>query len=173
MNTPGTSSVPIVITATKSDLAATRTVSQAAAKEFCEDRNIPYIETSAKRNQGVNELFLLLARRMKPQKTRSDTIRASDMQHKKSPRPNKNNSCCWIEKCKLDGSVWSPWNNWGRSPIRMSNLLSNSSNERDCSKKRRKQSQRKTYLCMPPLKVVVRVSNSSNKDVIMIRIIYT
>ncbi|KAJ1846958.1 GTP-binding protein [Coemansia sp. RSA 2703] len=54
----GVESVAMVLVGNKSDLKADRQVSKAEAEELARSFNCPYVETSAKENQNIEELFV-------------------------------------------------------------------------------------------------------------------
>ena len=51
-----------LIIGNKTDLSHRRVVTYEAAKEFCDELNVQYIETSAKSNVNVDETFLTMAK---------------------------------------------------------------------------------------------------------------
>jgi small GTP-binding protein len=57
-------SFPVVLAGNKKDLAAERQVSESEGKEQADKFGIPFLETSAKTNDGVNEVFFALVRQI-------------------------------------------------------------------------------------------------------------
>ena len=56
--------IPRLLVGTKADLAADREVPRAHAEAYAREKGLHYIETSAKTGQGVEQMFLSLARMM-------------------------------------------------------------------------------------------------------------
>ncbi|KAM6914104.1 GTPase KRas isoform 2-T3 [Lycodopsis pacificus] len=61
-------SVPMVLVGNKSDLS-TRTVESRQAQELARSYGVPFVETSAKTRQGVEEAFYSLVREIRKYKT--------------------------------------------------------------------------------------------------------
>jgi small GTP-binding protein len=61
----GTEGVKTLLVGNKCDLEEKRAVSYEEAKAFADERGMPFIETSAKDDQGVEEAFVELARQIK------------------------------------------------------------------------------------------------------------
>ncbi|CAE7231418.1 unnamed protein product [Rhizoctonia solani] len=59
------SHIPMVLVGTKADLASDREVSRETMQTLADKWNIPYYETSAKRNWGVSSVFEDIVRQMK------------------------------------------------------------------------------------------------------------
>uniref|UniRef100_A0A673JUF0 small monomeric GTPase n=1 Tax=Sinocyclocheilus rhinocerous TaxID=307959 RepID=A0A673JUF0_9TELE len=78
--------VPMVLVGNKCDLPA-RTVDTRQAQELARSYGIPYIETSAKTRQGVEDAFYTLVREIR--------------QHKLMKISSKNNHTCWKMNAKL------------------------------------------------------------------------
>ncbi|CAD8164226.1 unnamed protein product [Paramecium pentaurelia] len=57
-------SIQIIIIGNKADLDKERTISQQAAKQFCQENEVQYIETSATTGYQVNEAFIQIASRI-------------------------------------------------------------------------------------------------------------
>ncbi|CAD8064752.1 unnamed protein product [Paramecium primaurelia] len=57
-------SIQIIIIGNKADLDKERTISQQAAKQFCQENEVQYIETSASTGYQVNEAFIQIASRI-------------------------------------------------------------------------------------------------------------
>lgn len=55
---------PVVLAGNKKDLTAERQVSEQEGKELAEKFNVPFLETSAKTNENVNEVFFTLVRQI-------------------------------------------------------------------------------------------------------------
>ncbi|KAK2555937.1 Ras-related protein Rap-2a [Acropora cervicornis] len=58
-------SVPIILVGNKSDMYEEREVSASEAKHLAEEWGCPHVETSAKTNSNVDEMFTEIVRRMK------------------------------------------------------------------------------------------------------------
>jgi GTPase SAR1 family protein len=61
----GAAQIPMVLVGTKADLAQDREVSRETMQALADKWNIPYYETSAKRNWGVSNVFEDIVRQMK------------------------------------------------------------------------------------------------------------
>jgi len=61
----GGAKVPIVVVGTKSDLIAEREVQKATMQAFSMRWDLPFFETSSKRNWGVTDVFEELVRQMR------------------------------------------------------------------------------------------------------------
>mmetsp|Transcript_26379 Transcript_26379/g.37142 ORF Transcript_26379/g.37142 Transcript_26379/m.37142 type:complete len:193 (+) Transcript_26379:172-750(+) len=57
-------SFPVVLAGNKKDLTNERQVTEQEGKELAEKFNIPFLETSAKTNENVNEVFFTLVRQI-------------------------------------------------------------------------------------------------------------
>jgi len=55
---------PVVLAANKKDLASERQVSEQEGKDLADKFGIPFLETSAKTNENVNEVFFTLVRQI-------------------------------------------------------------------------------------------------------------
>lgn len=73
---------PLVLVGNKCDLAAMREVSADEAREYARNRNIPYLETSAKTRKNVEESFHQVVKE----------IRCTHAKPKKNPK-NKKQAC--------------------------------------------------------------------------------
>lgn len=60
----GDAAVIIALAGNKYDLADRRVVEEADARAFAEEKGLMFMETSAKANKNVNELFLAIARKL-------------------------------------------------------------------------------------------------------------
>lgn len=56
--------IPRILVGSKMDLAENREVLRALAKAYAQEKDVPYIETSAKTGAGGDKMFLILARMM-------------------------------------------------------------------------------------------------------------
>ncbi|XP_028399623.1 GTPase HRas [Dendronephthya gigantea] len=75
--------VPMVLVGNKCDLP-TRNVSSESARELASSFSIPFIETSAKTRQGVDEAFYTLVREIRKDKDRKGQMK---------PKPKKKRKC--------------------------------------------------------------------------------
>eukprot|EP00474_Spongospora_subterranea_P008548 CRZ09006.1 hypothetical protein [Spongospora subterranea] len=60
----GSADIVIALAGNKTDLEAQRQVSPEVAKEYADDQGIFFTETSAKTAENVNELFVMIARKL-------------------------------------------------------------------------------------------------------------
>jgi small GTP-binding protein len=65
----GNPNIVIALAGNKSDLASKRKVDPDEAKQYAEENNIMFMETSAKTAANVNELFVQIARKLPKQQT--------------------------------------------------------------------------------------------------------
>lgn len=63
----GTEGVRTLLVGNKSDLEDKRAVSYEEAKAFADEHGMPFLETSAKDDEGVGEAFIQMARQIKEQ----------------------------------------------------------------------------------------------------------
>ena len=56
--------IPLLLVGTKADLDAHREVPRAQVEAYAQEKDLPYIETSAKTGLGVEKMYLSLARMM-------------------------------------------------------------------------------------------------------------
>src|SRR5437870_4310496 len=92
--------VELILVGNKIDLAAQRAVRKSEAQEFADQRNIPYIETSAKTEENVNEAVLQLTSRIYENFRKQEEIAGPDAV-RQQPRSFKvvsskmsNTTCC-------------------------------------------------------------------------------
>ena len=60
----GSPNIVIALAGNKSDLASKRTVPTATAQEYADANNCLFMETSAKTNENVSELFVEIAKKL-------------------------------------------------------------------------------------------------------------
>ena len=77
----GTQTVPIVVVGTKSDLVNEREVQLSTISNLSQRWNLPFFETSAKRNWHVNDVFEDLVRQMR-NRYPLDPIKAKKKTHR-------------------------------------------------------------------------------------------
>jgi len=96
-----TSDIPIVVVGSKADLVDEREVLPRSAQQYAQKWKLPFRETSAKRNLGVNEAFNEITRQMIKRKERHDmkqqlksrkSKRSLTDHHRTSSRPQDRNS---------------------------------------------------------------------------------
>lgn len=82
-----------ILVGSKSDLKYERKVSYEEAREFADNFNISYIETSSKDNKNIEESFILLCKEIRPfyKKIEKDNIKLDT---------EKSKSCFLCNKCK-------------------------------------------------------------------------
>uniref|UniRef100_A0A7N5K458 small monomeric GTPase n=1 Tax=Ailuropoda melanoleuca TaxID=9646 RepID=A0A7N5K458_AILME len=86
--------VPMVLVGNKCDLAA-RTVESRQAQDLARSYGIPYIETSAKTRQGVEDAFYTLVREIRQHKAPSDI--PADPLCPRSTGTGRGSAGCWEE----------------------------------------------------------------------------
>ncbi|KAF1757615.1 hypothetical protein GCK72_014071 [Caenorhabditis remanei] len=98
--------VPMVLVGNKSDLAETRQVEESDAQNFARKLRIPYIETSARLNQNVSEVFeecaVLIQKSAKNHVERRRWSSESEIRDKKCKNWFKSCCCCLIPCCPTD-----------------------------------------------------------------------
>ena len=94
--------IPNILVGNKKDLISLRSVSHEEVLDFASDLNIPYIETSAKTSDNINEVFEKIAREIKMNRKYCLKNMKSFEQKKNSEKKNER-SCClttnWFTCC--------------------------------------------------------------------------
>ncbi|KAJ1307428.1 hypothetical protein OPQ81_001530 [Rhizoctonia solani] len=80
----GAAQIPMVLVGTKADLASDREVSRETMQALADKWNIPYYETSAKRNWGVSNVFEDIVRQMKAKGMDTPSTRSKSRGHRKA-----------------------------------------------------------------------------------------
>ena len=71
--------VPLVLVGNKTDLTERRQVTYEVGKQLAEEMKAVFIETSAKENQNVNDIFELVVTQMEPEGPKTTTSNCSVM----------------------------------------------------------------------------------------------
>ncbi|KAH3767180.1 Rab GTPase [Pelomyxa schiedti] len=89
----GSPNIVISLAGNKFDLAARRKVDTELAQQYADENGILFMETSAKSNTNVNELFVAIAKKLpKTPPIRQDKISALTLQN--TPIDPKRKKCC-------------------------------------------------------------------------------
>lgn len=92
----GNPNIVIALAGNKADLASKRKVDPDEAKQYAEENNIMFMETSAKTAANVNELFVQIARKLpkQPSEPKPTTSQVKLNDPAKSPKANGCQSSC-------------------------------------------------------------------------------
>jgi GTPase SAR1 family protein len=90
----GNPNIVIALAGNKSDLASKRKVEPDEARQYAEENNIMFMETSAKTASNVNELFVQIARKLpKQQQPEKPGTTAAQGVKLNEPKPDAKSSC--------------------------------------------------------------------------------
>jgi small GTP-binding protein len=90
----GNPNIVIALAGNKSDLASKRKVEPDEARQYAEENNIMFMETSAKTASNVNELFVQIARKLPKQQQPEKPGAASQGVKLSEPKPDAAKSSC-------------------------------------------------------------------------------
>ena len=97
-----TNETPIIIVGTKNDLP---TISIDIIRQFANDKQIPFISTSAKKNNNVNEAFIRLIKEViikPPDELQVQKQSVQNAQVNKLNSENRWKKSCWFSKRNFD-----------------------------------------------------------------------
>jgi len=89
----GNPNIVIALAGNKSDLASKRKVEPDEARQYAEENNIMFMETSAKTASNVNELFVQIARKLPKQQQQDKPSGSANIKVNEPKQDAKANNC--------------------------------------------------------------------------------
>lgn len=91
----GPKDIALAIAGNKADLADSREVDERTASQYADEIGAVYLETSAKDDTNVQDIFVKLSTRLpSPQTADSNVVKASAANTRPGKSPQKNGGCC-------------------------------------------------------------------------------